>query len=67
MSVPEKGTIRPKSTVYNRRRYYAREREWFISKDPIELAGGLSVSGFQCVPNPVDRIDPLWLFLNKTV
>nr|WP_080497718.1 RHS repeat-associated core domain-containing protein [Burkholderia ubonensis] len=44
---------------YNRHRYYDPNVGRFISKDPIGLQGGLNV--YQCVPNPIEWIDPLGL------
>ncbi|WP_175018473.1 RHS repeat-associated core domain-containing protein [Burkholderia contaminans] len=44
---------------YNRHRYYDPGSWWFVSKDPIELEGGLNV--FQYAPNPVAWIDPTGL------
>nr|WP_321840119.1 RHS repeat-associated core domain-containing protein [Paraburkholderia bannensis] len=44
---------------YNRHRYYDPDSEWFISKDPIGLAGG--INAFTYAPNPISWIDPLGL------
>ncbi|WP_232040129.1 RHS repeat-associated core domain-containing protein [Ralstonia wenshanensis] len=44
---------------YNRHRYYDPASGWFISKDPIGLAGGLNLHAY--APNPVEWIDPLGL------
>ena len=44
---------------YNRFRYYDSDVGMFISRDPIELMGGLNV--FAYAPNPVMWIDPFGL------
>ncbi|WP_260432614.1 RHS repeat domain-containing protein, partial [Burkholderia sp. Bp9140] len=44
---------------YNRYRYYDPGSGRFMSKDPIDLAGGLNV--WQYAPNPVQWIDPFGL------
>jgi RHS repeat-associated protein len=41
---------------YNRFRYYDSDVGMFVSRDPIELEGGLNT--FAYVPNPVNWIDP---------
>ncbi|WP_250456033.1 RHS repeat-associated core domain-containing protein [Caballeronia sp. ATUFL_M2_KS44] len=41
----------PAGLQYNRHRYYDPSTGRFISKDPIELAGGLNA--YQYAPNPV--------------
>ena len=44
---------------YNRFRYYDSDVGMFISRDPIQLEGGLNT--FTYAPNPVMWIDPLGL------
>ena len=50
---------------YNRFRYYDSDVGMFISRDPIELLGGLNV--FAYAPNPVGWIDPYGLSKFKPV
>ena len=48
---------------YNRFRYYDSDVGMFISRDPIELLGGLNV--FAYAPNPIGWIDPWGLAKKK--
>ena len=48
---------------YNRFRYYDSDVGMFISRDPIELEGGLNI--FSYAPNPIMWIDPFGLAKKK--
>nr|WP_174929346.1 RHS repeat-associated core domain-containing protein [Burkholderia lata] len=48
---------------YNRYRYYGPGSGRFVSKDPIELEGGINV--WQYAPSPIEWVDPLGLAGNR--
>ena len=50
---------------YNRFRYYDSDMGMFVSRDPIELEGGLNI--FSYAPNPIMWIDPFGLAKKKKV
>ena len=50
---------------YNRFRYYDSDVGMFVSRDPIELEGGLNI--FSYAPNPNEWIDPLGLATTQEV
>ena len=49
---------------YNRFRYYDSDVGMFISRDPIELLGG--INNFAYAPNPIEWIDPSGLLVTPT-